>query len=126
MNVALESINRPSLDSSPLLPWWDKCRLLLHGRLTLSVERMTLLLHASRDPYNTTEEMEFRWTDLSFDWTNGETPFQIASFHLLALPPSLKCHWAFPMGVLIQLAHCLGLANHLFFSLVTFLRPPLH
>jgi hypothetical protein len=58
-------------DPSPALPFWDKIRLLLHGRVTLSVQQLTLLLHTSLDPYNTTEEMELTWTDLAMDWTSA-------------------------------------------------------
>ncbi|XP_050696104.1 protein KIAA0100-like [Eriocheir sinensis] len=75
-NIALSLINQPSRDPSAPLPWWDKMRLLFHGRLTLMVERMTLLLHASLDPYNTTEEMELTWTSLTMDWTNAKVIFK--------------------------------------------------
>ncbi|XP_053626336.2 protein hobbit isoform X2 [Cherax quadricarinatus] len=75
-NIALSLINQPSRDPSTPLPWWDKMRLLFHGRLTLMVERMTLLLHASLDPYNTTEEMELTWTNLTMDWTNAKLIFK--------------------------------------------------
>ncbi|XP_047490285.1 protein KIAA0100-like [Penaeus chinensis] len=75
-NLALSLINQPSRDPSTPLPWWDKMRLLFHGRLTLMVERMTLLLHASLDPYNTTEEMELTWTSLTMDWTNAKLVFK--------------------------------------------------
>ena len=64
-------VNRSSLDPSLALPWWDKVRLLLHGRLLLLAEHFTLRLHASLDPYNTAEEMELTWTDLALDWTNA-------------------------------------------------------
>ena len=37
----------------------------------MSVQQLTLLLHTSLDPYNTTEEMELTWTDLAMDWTNA-------------------------------------------------------
>ncbi|XP_071525678.1 protein hobbit isoform X2 [Panulirus ornatus] len=74
--IALSLINQPSRDPSTPLPWWDKMRLLFHGRLTLMVERMTLLLHASLDPYNTTEEMELTWTNLTMDWTNAKLIFK--------------------------------------------------
>lgn len=47
-------------------------RLLFHGRLTMCVAQMTVLLHASLDPYNTTEEMELTWTNLALDWTSGK------------------------------------------------------
>ena len=70
-NIALSLVNSPSLDPSVSLPWWDKVRLLLHGRLLLLAEHFTLRLHASLDPYNTTEEMALTWTDLTLDWTNG-------------------------------------------------------
>lgn len=46
-------------------------RLLLHGRLTMVVQQMTVLLHASLDPYNTTEEMELTWNQVILDWMNG-------------------------------------------------------
>lgn len=66
-----EQVVRSSRDPSVTLSWWDKMRLIMHGRLTLCVRRLALLLHASLDPYNTTEEMELAWTDLALDWTNG-------------------------------------------------------
>lgn len=69
--VALEKIFPPSRDPSPPLSFWDKMRLLLHGRLTMVVQQMTVLLHASLDPYNTTEEMELTWNQVIMDWTNG-------------------------------------------------------
>lgn len=48
-------------------------RLLFHGRLTMCISQLTVLLHASLDPYNTTEEMELTWSDVAMDWTNGKT-----------------------------------------------------
>ena len=70
-NLAWDFVSPPSKDPSPPLPFWDKIRLLFHGRVTLSVQQLTLLLHTSLDPYNTTEEMELTWTDLAMDWTNA-------------------------------------------------------
>ncbi|XP_015437113.1 PREDICTED: protein KIAA0100 [Dufourea novaeangliae] len=70
-NLSFEKILHPSRDPSPPLPFWDKMRLALHGRLTLCVKQLTVLLHASLDPYNTTEEMELTWTGLELDWTQG-------------------------------------------------------
>jgi len=71
-NLALDLISKPSVDPSRSLPWWDKARLLFHGRLTMTVERMSWLYHASFDPYNTTEFMDWTWSDLVLDWTNSE------------------------------------------------------
>ncbi|XP_037084473.1 LOW QUALITY PROTEIN: protein KIAA0100-like, partial [Pollicipes pollicipes] len=75
-NLCMERVNPPSDDPSPPLTWWDKARLKLHGRVTQSVQQMTLLLHASLDPYNTTEEMELTFTDLVMDWTDGKFVFK--------------------------------------------------
>ncbi|XP_014209605.1 protein KIAA0100 [Copidosoma floridanum] len=71
-NLSFEKIIHPSRDPSPPLPFWDKLRLMLHGRLTLCVKQLTVLLHASLDPYNTTEEMELTWSGLELDWTLGK------------------------------------------------------
>ena len=75
-NLAWDFVSPPSKDPSPALPVWDKLRLLLHGRLTMSVQQLTLLLHTSLDPYSTTEEMELTWTDLAMDWTNANFIFK--------------------------------------------------
>lgn len=72
-----EKIIPPSRDPSPPLPFWDKMRLFLHGRLTMVVDQLTVLLHASLDPYNTTEEMELTWNNLVMDWTNGESTYSL-------------------------------------------------
>ncbi|XP_011503485.1 PREDICTED: UPF0378 protein KIAA0100 [Ceratosolen solmsi marchali] len=71
-NLSFEKIMQPSRDPSPPLPFWDKMRLMLHGRLTLCVKQLTVLLHASLDPYNTTEEMELTWSSLELDWILGK------------------------------------------------------
>ena len=44
---------------------------MLHGRLLLAARNMQLLLHASLDPYNTTEEMDFSFTEMELDWEEG-------------------------------------------------------
>ncbi|CAG5089025.1 Similar to KIAA0100: Protein KIAA0100 (Homo sapiens) [Cotesia congregata] len=71
-NLSFEKILHPSRDPSPPLPFWDKIRLIYHGRITLCVKQLTVLLHASLDPYNTTEEMELTWSGLELDWTLGK------------------------------------------------------
>ncbi|XP_063241781.1 protein hobbit isoform X2 [Bacillus rossius redtenbacheri] len=75
-NLGLEKIVPQSQDPSPPLPFWDKMRLLFHGRLTMLVRQMTVLLHASLDPYNTTEEMELTWSHVAMDWTNAKVVFK--------------------------------------------------
>ncbi|XP_014678249.1 PREDICTED: protein KIAA0100-like [Priapulus caudatus] len=71
-NLATDLIIQRSTDPSPPLPYWDKQRLLLHGRLTVSMVTSAWLMHASRDPYNTAEEWDWTWSSLVLDWTNGK------------------------------------------------------
>ncbi|XP_059177083.1 protein hobbit-like isoform X2 [Physella acuta] len=75
-NLSLDLINRPSVDPSRPLPFWDKMRLLFHGRFTWSINKMSWLYHASFDPYNNTELMDWSWTNLVMDWTNGQFVLQ--------------------------------------------------
>ncbi|XP_025831839.1 protein KIAA0100 [Agrilus planipennis] len=75
-NLTFEKIQPISKDPSPPLPFWDKMRLLLHGRLTMEVQQLTILLHASLDPYNTTEEMELTWNKVVMDWLNAKFLFK--------------------------------------------------
>ncbi|XP_013780034.1 protein KIAA0100-like, partial [Limulus polyphemus] len=76
VNLSMENISKPSADPSLSLPWWDKVRLLLHGRLTMSIQHLTLLMHASLDPYNMMEQMEMTWSDVIIDWTNAKIMMQ--------------------------------------------------
>lgn len=75
-NLSFEKISTPSRDPSPALPYWDKLRLLFHGRLTMIAKQFTVLLHASLDPYNTTEEMELSWHNCGIVWTNAKIMFK--------------------------------------------------
>lgn len=75
-NLSFEKILAPSRDPSPTLPFWDKMRLLYHGRLTIIAKQFTVLLHASLDPYNTTEEMELTWNNCGVIWTNAKLIFK--------------------------------------------------
>jgi hypothetical protein len=67
----MENVFAPSIDPSPPLPFWDKIRVKYHGSVLACIQKMTLLLHASLDPYNTTEEMALHWNNLVLDWRNG-------------------------------------------------------
>ncbi|CAG9863492.1 unnamed protein product [Phyllotreta striolata] len=71
-NLNFNQISAPSRDPSPPLTFWDRMRLLLHGRLTMVVQQLTVLLHGSLDPYNTTEEMALTWEKVVMDWTNAK------------------------------------------------------
>lgn len=75
-NLSFEKILAPSKDPSPPLPFWDKMRMLFHGRLTIIAKQFTILLHASLDPYNTTEEMELTWNNCGIVWANAKIMFK--------------------------------------------------
>lgn len=75
-NLSIEKILAPSKDPSMPLPFWDKMRLLYHGRLAVIAKQFTILLHASLDPYNTTEEMELTWNNCGIVWTNAKFMFK--------------------------------------------------
>lgn len=75
-NLSFEKIFAPSRDPSPTMPFWDKMRLLYHGRLTVIAKQYTVLLHASLDPYNSTEEMELTWNNCGIIWTNAKIIFK--------------------------------------------------
>ena len=107
-SIAMSYLTGSSWDPSPTLPWWDKARLLLHGRLLLVSRSTQLLLHASLDPYNTTEEMAIGWTDMELEWTealvrvrgtldvNVRTASKYDDGHLMHLPAlslAVKMEW---------------------------------
>ena len=72
VNLAMDLLNKPSVDPSKPVAFWDKMRLLYHGRLTASVQQCNMLWLATRDPYNITECLDWEWKDVYLDWTNGE------------------------------------------------------
>nr|XP_054749338.1 bridge-like lipid transfer protein family member 2 isoform X1 [Lytechinus pictus] len=71
VNLAMNLLNRPSVDPSKPLPFWDKVRLLFHGRLTISLEQCNMMWLTTKDPYNTTEQLDWEWRDIYLDWTNA-------------------------------------------------------
>ena len=58
VSTAFDFISAPSVDPSPPLPFWDKMRLLMHGRLTLTTKHIKFQCLTSLDPYNQTEMLD--------------------------------------------------------------------
>uniref|UniRef100_A0A8C1PZG5 Si:ch211-259g3.4 n=1 Tax=Cyprinus carpio TaxID=7962 RepID=A0A8C1PZG5_CYPCA len=73
---AVDLLTKPTADPSPLLAWWDKSRLLLHGRWVMDIEQANLHQLATEDPYNTTENLHWEWSKLNFDWNPGQFVFK--------------------------------------------------
>jgi len=82
VNLCLNGITPRANDPSPLLPWWDKIRLYLHGRWSFTSKKMSWLYHVASNPYNDTEEMEWLWDQAFVDWTNGKFIIQAASLSI--------------------------------------------
>ena len=72
VGLALDRLNKATVDPSNPMPFWDKSRLLLHGRLIASMQKCNLLLLSTRDPYVSTEQLDTEWQNIYMDWTNGE------------------------------------------------------
>ena len=72
LSLCFENIIKPSRDPSPGLPWWDKLRLLFHGRLVVVGESLSIRFHASLDPYNKTEFMEMVFIKSIIEWTTSK------------------------------------------------------
>lgn len=72
LSLSFELIFRPSLDPSQSLSWWDKMRFLFHGPLVIISEELSILFHASLDPYNSTELIEIALYKSSLEWLTGK------------------------------------------------------
>ncbi|XP_039646932.1 protein KIAA0100-like isoform X2 [Perca fluviatilis] len=73
---SVDLLTKPTVDPSPLLAWWDKSRLLLHGHWVMDIEQANLHQLATEDPYNTTENLHWEWNKLNFDWNPGQFVFK--------------------------------------------------
>ncbi|EDO41905.1 predicted protein, partial [Nematostella vectensis] len=71
VTLAFDNISKASADPSKPLPWFDKVRLLMHGRLHLVVKEWLMYFSATRNPYDITERLEVDWTNCDILWTNG-------------------------------------------------------
>ncbi|KAM3875470.1 bridge-like lipid transfer protein family member 2 [Diretmus argenteus] len=72
----VDLLTKPTVDPSPSLAWWDKSRLLLHGRWVMDIDQANLHQLATEDPYNTTENLHWEWNKLNFDWNPGQFVFK--------------------------------------------------
>lgn len=73
---SVDLLTKPTADPSPALAWWDKSRLVLHGRWVMDIEQANLHQLATEDPYNTTENLHWEWSRLNFDWNPGQFVFK--------------------------------------------------
>uniref|UniRef100_A0A8C8C0X5 FMP27/BLTP2/Hobbit GFWDK motif-containing RBG unit domain-containing protein n=1 Tax=Oncorhynchus tshawytscha TaxID=74940 RepID=A0A8C8C0X5_ONCTS len=72
----VDLLTKPTVDPSPPLAWWDKSRLLVHGRWIMDIEQANLHQLATEDPYNTTENMHWEWNKVNYEWTPGQFVFK--------------------------------------------------
>lgn len=76
VNLSFEKIFRPSTDPSPSLTWWDKMRFLFHGSLNLTANQISIVFHASLDPYNSTELIEIAFLNANTKLVTGKINVQ--------------------------------------------------
>ena len=61
-SIAMSYVTGKAKDPSPPLAWWDKLRLLTHGRLLVSVKTLKLQLHTTLGtscPMNVEKSLSF-------------------------------------------------------------------
>nr|XP_019944016.1 PREDICTED: protein KIAA0100 homolog isoform X1 [Paralichthys olivaceus]XP_019944017.1 PREDICTED: protein KIAA0100 homolog isoform X1 [Paralichthys olivaceus] len=73
---SVDLLTKPTVDPSPPMAWWDKSRLLMHGRWVMDIDQANLHQLATEDPYNTTENLHWEWNKLNFDWNPGQFVFK--------------------------------------------------
>ena len=108
---ALDRITSRPADNSPPLPWWDKQRMKMRGRIVSAMNESNWHHLASRFPYCHEERLCWEWkpiapgkTGLLIDWTHGTILFKgdliicintkrkYSNIHFLELP-GLKMEW---------------------------------
>lgn len=77
--ICLDNVTKPPIDQSPRLGWWDKFRLIMHGRFRFNWEsRVSLYIKGSSDPYMLTDEgggLVFGWDgDVGLDINPDDDP----------------------------------------------------
>lgn len=72
VSLAFDDIVSASSDPSPSLSWWDKMRFIFHGQAKLNCNQLSIVLHASNDPYNQTEMIELTISRSSVDLSSGK------------------------------------------------------
>eukprot|EP00053_Salpingoeca_punica_P019529 m.198386 g.198386 ORF g.198386 m.198386 type:complete len:2329 (-) comp17675_c0_seq5:272-7258(-) len=63
--LVTDLLSQDSVDPSPLLPWFDKARLLRHGPLTIKAKRFDMLLLLAEQPHNAAEGLLVSFTDFA-------------------------------------------------------------
>ena len=87
---AIDMITPNNIDPSPALSWWDKVRLILHGRLKIHAK--TASYHSTVDmidPNCTNERLVFQFNDFLMNWTPGK--YSIDTKDTRILIKSIRC-----------------------------------
>lgn len=71
--TAIDLITPNTCDPSPIISWWDKIRLLLHGKLIIKANKAEYHSLANMiDPHDVNERLIFSFEQLILTWTNAK------------------------------------------------------
>ena len=87
---AIDMITPNNIDPSPALSWWDKVRLILHGKLKIHAK--TASYHSTVDmidPNCVNERLVFKFDDFEMNWTAGK--YSIDTKDTKILIKSVRC-----------------------------------
>lgn len=68
--LCFDNVSKPPLDSSPPIGWWDKIRLIVHGKVHFAFAgKLNLFIKGLTDPYKLIDD----GSGFVFSWNNGVT-----------------------------------------------------
>eukprot|EP00002_Diphylleia_rotans_P009766 TRINITY_DN2011_c0_g1_i1.p1 TRINITY_DN2011_c0_g1~~TRINITY_DN2011_c0_g1_i1.p1 ORF type:complete len:1793 (+),score=331.40 TRINITY_DN2011_c0_g1_i1:103-5481(+) len=71
LSANIDRLQPPSMESSPPLPWWDTMRLMLHGKLRMTISKSAFNIYAGNFPKLYDKCLHMRMRELQVDYDRG-------------------------------------------------------